>query len=232
VIQSSYDDIKHQLQVGDVLFFGGKSNLWPPSHFTSGFISGGIELFTQSPISHAATVISREDDTPQYKPAELVESTTLNGFTGAQRSPADWRVSTYEGRVWWAPLSEEVRARFDEAAFVKFTLAIQGHPYDYKAVAAMMWEPLASIPAFHFLMNKEDLSRVYCSEYVCAGFEAAGVMGKRVDFAECSPQDLAKKRIYGNLVQLRGDLKAIPNFNTIDVDLPEPSTSVPLQKAA
>ena len=42
-----------------------------------------------------------------------------------------------------------------------------------------------------------------------------------LDYAETSPQDLAKKRLYGNMVQLKGALKAIPLFNTVDVDLPQ-----------
>lgn len=237
MIQQSYDDVKHQLKIGDVLFFGGSSALWPPSHFKSGFLSGGIELFSGSPISHVAAVISIEDDTAQYKPAELVESTSLNGFAGAVRTPAEWRVSTYEGRVWWAPLSGEIRARMDEDAFVKFMLSIQGHPYNYEAVLAMTWESLAVVKGFGWLANKQDTAKVYCSEYVCAGFEASGAMGKRTNYAECSPQDLAKKRLYGNLVQLKGDLKAIPQFNTNEVDPPAkrraPRTApVPMPKAA
>ncbi len=236
MIQHSYDDVKHLLDVGDVLFFGGKSNLWPPNHFVSGFISGGIELFTGSPISHAAAVISKEDDTAQYKPVELVESTSLAGHkAGAIRTPADWRVSTYDGRVWWAPLSEEIRHRIDEAAFVEYMLSIQGHPYDYQAVLKMTWENLAVVKGFGWMANKESTARVYCSEYVCAGFEASGAMGKRTNYAECSPQDLAKKRLYGNLVQLKGDLAEIPLFNTVEVDPPAAVTKpipILLPKAA
>jgi hypothetical protein len=90
---------------------------------------------------------------------------------------------TYEGELWWLPLSEEIRTnRFNQKRFYEFLVqpgqkkeAIRYAPGDQICAGCMLDElPFgAHGPGY----NSEDFSKFFCSELVAAGLEKAGAVG-------------------------------------------------------
>ncbi len=206
-----YDLIRDSIQQGDIIAFGGK-----------GFISGGIKLFTHSPVSHIGIVletkVSLQGEAQDGRVIQIIESTTLNGKNGVQINRASERIANYDGNVWWAPLADQVRKSCDWARFYRYLLKQTGKPYDYLQCLGMVWEPLIHIPLLgRAFMNPRDAAKVYCSELACQALEVAGAIEPGVNPSETSPEDLMKMAIYKDLYQMKGRLCDIPKFNTVAV---------------
>ena len=206
LISKNYDEVRHLMKPGDVIAFGGKT------HF-----SNIIKAFTLSPVSHIAVVLHTKivaDDEDRYF-NQLIESTSLDGFSGVQITRASTRVK-YDGEVWWMPLSDEIRSRFNEKAFFTFLLRQEGHEYDIAQTFNAAVDGLDSLP-FGIdgpTWNEEDYSKFFCSELVAAGLEKSGAIG-RVNASEVTPIDLCRWKIYQNdYYQLNGAPKTLSRYNT------------------
>jgi hypothetical protein len=67
---------------------------------------------------------------------------------------------------------------------------------------------------FGFTKNEENFDKLFCSELVAAGLEAAGTIGK-VNSSEVTPIDLCRWKIYEkDYYQLKGHEKTISRYNT------------------
>lgn len=148
---SSGYEIPVEPSVGDLLLFGGHSNL-----------SKLIRLFTDRrnhAISHCALMVS--DNT-------LVESTTLNGENGVGAVPLEHWIEEYPGEIWIKYLTKDARAQFDTKRFISFLLSQEGRPYDKSQVifaACGVDRPQAWGSA-----------KWYCSELAVAAYKEAGII--------------------------------------------------------
>jgi hypothetical protein len=204
-----YKAIRSQMKPGDVIAFAGKGNF-----------SEIIKWATRGQVSHVGTIlqskllIEGEPQTGMFN--QIIESTSLNGFSGVTISRLSDRLDTYEGEIWWLPLSETVRKKLRFKDFFNFLLHQVRKPYDMpqavkSAIDALEKTPLLGSAAY----NIEDFSKFFCSELVAAGLEAGGAI-PRVNASEVTPIDLCMFSLYQkDYYQLKGPDKDIRGFNTL-----------------
>lgn len=209
--QMSYEEARKLMRPGDVIAFGGK-----------GHFSEIIKFATFSSVSHVGVILQTkiaEDDTDRFF-NQIIESTSLNGFNGVNVSRFSDRLDTYEGELWWLPLSDSIRESFDKKMFYNFLFnqAKAKKPYDMPQAIKSAVDALDNLPFdLHGpTFNKEDFSKFFCSELVAAGLEISGAIDS-VNASEVTPIDLCRWNIYkNNYYQLKGESsKRISRFNTI-----------------
>jgi hypothetical protein len=201
IFESAYRDIRKDMLPGDVIAFGGK-----------GRFSNIIKVFTRSAVSHVGVILQTQllidgEGQPGYL-NQVIESTSLNGFSGVSINRLSDRLDHYNGEVWWLPLSESVRAKLNVKKFFNFLLHQEGKKYDsYQAIQSA----LDMIPD-----TAEDFGQFFCSELVVAGLEAGGVF-KDINASEVTPADLVMWKVYAtNYHQIKGGRKFIHGFNSIN----------------
>lgn len=209
--QISYDEARKLMKPGDVIAFGGK-----------GHFSEIIKFATFSSVSHVGVILQTkitEDDTDRFF-NQIIESTSLNGFNGVNISRFSDRLNTYEGELWWLPLSDHIRTALDNKKFYNFLFnqAKDKKPYDMPQAIKSAVDTLDNLPFdIHGpTFNKEDFSKFFCSELVAAGLEISGAINS-VNASEVTPIDLCRWNIYqNNYYQLKGESsKRISRFNSI-----------------
>lgn len=208
----SYTEARNRMQPGDVIAFGGKS------HF-----SEIIKLATFAPVSHVGVVLQTKivaDNTERFF-NQIIESATINGFSGVSISRFSDRVADSEGELWWLPLREDIRARrFNQTAFFDFLFgqAAARVEYDTPQAIKSAIDVADNLPfgAHGPAFNKEDFSKFFCSELVAAGLEKAGAVDS-LNASEVTPIDLCRWNIYQDVhYQLRGDPdKRIGRYNSV-----------------
>lgn len=207
--QASYKHKRADMRPGDVIAFSGK-----------GDFSEIIKWATRSNVSHVGVILQSRlliDGDPQKGFFnQIIESTTLNGFSGVSISRLSDRVDTYDGELWWLPLHEDVRTKMDMAKFYNWLLHQEHKKYDASQAVKSALDALDNIPFVGSLThNTEDFSRFFCSELVAAALEHSGATG-RLNASEVTPNDLCRFAIYsGNYFQLKGDEKTIKAYNTM-----------------
>lgn len=201
LIQKRYNEIREQIQDGDVIAFSGK-----------GHVSELIKLFTMSPVSHVAIVIkSQQLASDGYVTTlnHIIESTTLNGFAGVTVNRLSNRLKDYDGAAWWLPLSSEIRKKIDFITFYNWLKSQKRKLYD-------TWQAIGS--GFDLVINnKEDFNKFFCSELVAAALEKAGGIPE-TNCSEITPAELCSWNIYEeNYYQLTGELREIKRFNKVSL---------------
>jgi hypothetical protein len=184
--QAKYNDVRKLMMPGDVIAFGGR-----------GFISEIIKMKTDSHVSHVGIIFQANVTVTGRMVNQIIESTSLgDGFAGVQINRMSTRIEQYEGEVWWLPLSTEARSRMDEPKFFNFLLDQKGKHYD---------APQAIGSAIDFIPdNKEDFSKLFCSELASAALEISGVIPP-INASEETPIDVCLYDIYGEVVQIKGE---------------------------
>lgn len=161
---------------GDCIAFSG-----------SGFTSWVIKLFTKSPYSHVAVVIGKKAGKTL-----IIESTTLkrkDKRRGVVIRNLDEVVSDYPKGIWWFPLSEESRLKFDEESFLTYLIEQEGKPYDFVQAAL-------SATRLDKLLPEID-NHLFCSELVAFGYEHGKLWTKgTVDCSDLNPNELTKLPIF------------------------------------
>lgn len=197
-IQISYTEVRERMRPGDVIAFGGKGN-----------ISELIKFATLSDVSHVAVILQTKilnDDEDRFF-NEIIESTTLNGAAEVRTARLSDCLNIYEGEIWWLPLDERTRSRFDEKKFYNFLFRQVGKGYDMRQAVKAGVDLLDRLPfsgGDSPTRNKEDFSKFFCSELVAAAFEEAGVTGS-VNASEVTPVDLCRWCILsGQLLSAQG----------------------------
>lgn len=207
VEQISYEKARSRMRAGDVIAFGGK-----------GEFSEIIKLATFSDVSHVGVILQTQvkNDSDDHFFNQIIESTSLNGFNGVNISRFSDRLQTYEGELWWLPLSEVVREKINIKKFYDFLFnqAKQRKPYDMPQAIKSALDALDSFTGSTY--NTEDFSKFFCSELVASGLEVGGAVGS-VNTSEVTPIDLCMWNIYSeNYYQLKGDKnKKIKRYNTL-----------------
>lgn len=97
---AEYNTIRNQMRAGDVIAFSGK-----------GDVSEIIKWATKSDVSHVGVILQSKlliDEKPQAGYFnQVIESTSLNGFSGVSISRLSDRLVNYDGEIWWLPLDDE-----------------------------------------------------------------------------------------------------------------------------
>ena len=97
LIQAKYHEIREDIQDGDIIAFGGKSR-----------ISNLIKLFTRSNVSHVALILKSALESGE-RLNMIIESTTLDGYSGVVINRLSNRLRNYQVEIWWLPLRQELR---------------------------------------------------------------------------------------------------------------------------
>ncbi len=206
----TYQKVRKLMRPGDVIAFGGKS------HF-----SEVIKWATGSGVSHVGIILQSklviEDKIQDGYFNQIIESASLNGFSGVIISRLSDRLDTYEGEIWWLPLSETVRKKLNFAKFYNFLLHQDRKKYDLPQAAKSAIDVMENVPLIgKATLNEEDFSRFFCSELVAAGLEAGGVLPK-INASEITPIELCKMAIYNDdYYQIKGRNKKIKGYNKLD----------------
>jgi hypothetical protein len=208
--KSIYQNVRDQMQPGDVIAFSGK-----------GQFSEVIKWATRSGVSHVGVILQSKlliEDKPQEGLFnQIIESTSLNGFSGVSISRLSDRLATYDGEIWWLPLSDACRSRLNIKKFYDFLLHQEHKPYDTPQAVKSALDALDAVPLLGRLTyNVEEFSAFFCSELVAAALEAGGAV-KSINASEVTPIDLCMFNLYKDKYhQLKGKNKPIKGFNTTD----------------
>lgn len=206
--QILYSEARSQMKAGDVIAFSGKANF-----------SELIKWATKANVSHTGVILQSQllidGQTQDGFFNQIIESTTLNGFSGVIISRLSDRLETYDGEIWWLPIKKELHAQMDKKKFYDFLIHQERKPYDLPQAVKSVIDAFDKVPLIGGLThNVEDFSRFFCSELVAAGLEAAGVISN-LNASEVTPIDLCSFALYENdYYQLKGDRKEIHGYNT------------------
>jgi len=188
---------------GDVLVFS-----------SGGFLSGSIEVWTRSILSHSAMVLDYGlpvDGAPQSE-MHLIESTILNGRSGPQINPVAARLAGYDGRVWLLRLAERFRTFIDWTSLWDFAAT---RLHDHYAVIELAEYVLRKLPLVSYVpqLYRPIPHEEVCSELVAELLRAGGLPGLHPPLMP--PQAIAELRIYESCSQLLGEPLEIEGFNTV-----------------
>ncbi|MDT8323145.1 MAG: hypothetical protein RRA94_03455 [Bacteroidota bacterium] len=208
--RATYRNVRARMQPGDVIAFSGK-----------GHFSEIIKWATRSSVSHVGIILQSKllIDGKEQKGFfnQIIESTTLNGFSGVTISRLSDRVDKYDGEIWWLPLGKNVRKLFNGKEFFDFMLHQERKEYDMPQAIASALDLLDNVPLIgNATHNVEEFSRFFCSELATAGLEKAGAI-RQVNSSEVTPVDLCMFNIFEqDYFQIKGSRRAIKGHNTLD----------------
>ena len=118
-----YQDARSKMKAGDVIAFSGKGNF-----------SEIIKWATRAPVSHVGVILQSKlsiDGDPQSGIFnQIIESKSLNGFSGVCISRLSDRLDTYDGEIWWLPLSQNIQRSMDKKKFYDFLIHQERKEYD------------------------------------------------------------------------------------------------------
>ncbi len=203
-----YQDVRPKMKAGDVIAFSGKGNF-----------SEIIKWVTRAGVSHVGVILQSKlliDGDPQSGMFnQIIESTSLNGFSGVAISRLSDRLDTYGGEIWWLPLRQDVHAAMDKKKYYDFLIHQERKEYDMPQAVKSALDPLDNVPILgKATQNVEDFSRFFCSELVAAALEAAGAIS-HINASEVTPIDLCSFSLFeSDYYQLKGNRKEIRGYNT------------------
>lgn len=184
----SYEEIRGQLQTGDVVLFKGK-----------GWISWLIEKWC-SLVSCGKRVKSSHVGWLWVERGRVLlhESTMIRGgFKGVRLIPFSEVVETYSGRIWIRHLQTKRTPSFMKKfkAFVSETL---GKPYEE--------DPFQLIRSCWFFTRskKEDKKSYFCSELVAAGFKELGLICTEAASNDFAPYEFEQGSKIDSLLAQKG----------------------------
>lgn len=208
--QILYKEARAQMKAGDVIAFSGKGNF-----------SQIIKWATRANVSHVGIILQSQllidGQSQEGMFNQIIESATLNGFSGVVVSRLSDRLDTYDGEIWWLPLRSDVHENMDKKKFYNFLMHQERKEYDMPQAVKSALDAFDSVPvARRATQNQEDFSRFFCSELVAAGLEAAGAI-ESINASEVTPIDLVSFALFeDNYYQLKGDRKEICGHNSTD----------------
>lgn len=147
---------------------------------------------------------------------QIIESTSLNGFSGVTISRLSDRIELYVVEIWWLPLSDSVRKKINMKKFYDWLLHQEHKPYDMPQAINSALDALDNVPLLgRVTYNIEDLSKFFCSELVAAALEQSGAVS-HLNSSEVTPIDLCMFSIYKqDYYQLKGEKKLIKGYNSL-----------------
>jgi len=176
-----YSFVKKFMKPGDVIAFSG-----------DGFISSLIKWKTKSDISHIGCLVEHNNN------LKLIESTTLKKKSGVSYCSITDRYNTYNGSLYWFPLERWSYHNLDVCTYTEFLHDQNGKEYD----------TIGAILSAIIIYGKEDFSKMFCSELVCAAFKAGGI-APYINCSEMTPIDVLKLPVFGKYYQFKGEKKTL-----------------------
>jgi len=193
--QQQYHLIREQMQPGDIIAFGGNS-----------LFSRWTKLTTRSAVTHVAIVMQtkmRDENSNRYF-NQVMEATSFRGKRGVMTNRLSERVASYDGDIWWLPLSSASRSIFEQNKkdFFNFMFEQDGKPYDVLQLFGSAVDAIDEHPLFGSISyNQEDFNSWFCSEL------------------EVTPVDICRFNIFKKrYVQLKGKGRVIGGFNSLKAD--------------
>lgn len=185
LIVKSYDSFREEIKFGDLLAFQGTS-----------VFSQAIKSYTNSDISHVGMVViselvGRNEWTTQESESIVfvLESASLNGFSGVSMNRLKSRVDNYEGEIYVIPLKDQLDLTSELSRFIHEQI---NKPYDMKQAVNSALDKLDDI--IGLTLNSEDFDALFCSELIAAIYEKAGLFKDigidDVNCSEITPIDL------------------------------------------
>ena len=203
--QDTYENIRQEMQPGDVIAFSGKK-----------FTSDAIKWLTSSNVSHVGVVFQSKiviNDTPQPGILNQVAESTLSGVQFTRLSGMVDRHQEHNEQLWWLPLSSEARASLNLETFHNFLLHHEGRPYDFPQAGIL---GLDKLDPSEIIRNQENFEKLFCSELVAGALEAGSVINN-INASRVAPIDLCRFNIYADhYVQFAGAPKYINWFNSVN----------------
>lgn len=195
LIKAKYHEIRKDIQGGDVIAFGGK-----------GTVSALIKLFTRSNVSHVALVMRAVSKTGE-RLNQIIESTTLDNYSGVVVNRLSNRLKEYDGDVWWLPLKQEFRDKASGEDASQWLIKQKRKAYDTKQAIGSGFDLIIN--------NTEDFDKFFCSELISAFYEKVDVISE-INSSEVTPIDLCMFSLYEkDYYQLKGKRKEIKGYNTV-----------------
>ena len=180
---AAYSDIRASIKTGDIVFFDA----------AAGFISWVIGVATGRPPTHGAIVMRTYGDR-----VVLMESTLmLAGKRGVQRTYLSERVPAYDGRIWIAHLSPDIRRQIDPAKLEAWLLDQEGKRYD---MVGAIYAGLDQI--FKWLPESTYSRAFFCTRLCMAGLRNAGLSVEH-EYSP-TPWQLSQTRLFWKFSQIKG----------------------------
>lgn len=203
----NYNDIKDQIQPGDIIAFSGKT-----------YVDEIIKFTTRSNVSHIGIVL-KSSDLPYNKNLECDENQIMEAlFSSVIINCLENRIENYDGAIWWLPLKESIRTKMNIKKYYDFILQQQSKKYDIPEAIKSAIDIFDKFPFCllkKFTYNIEDISKVFCSELATAALEESGAIAN-INASEVTPIDLCMFNIYKeDYYQLKGERTMIKGYNTI-----------------
>lgn len=214
-MQVEYDEVREWIRPGYPIFYGG-----------NGLVSRGIRWGTSEswlpwraqPVSHTGTgyrMKAWQDPDPDRYFMQSLEA--VSG--GVRPFRLSRRVAQYDGRIWIAPIADEIYEQLDLDALFQWVWDHDGAGYDHRGAlqAGLDWI-LPDTPESYALMFCSEWSagqlkagRLFESQAALEAFRAAG-MDLPESMSEVTPIDLARWPIYKACWQVAGPPAEIPGF--------------------
>lgn len=182
-----YSDIRDQIKTGDVIGFSGKGR-------TSNIIKAG----TFCDISHVGIVYRTQADR-----VVIMESTSLNNIAdcvtgefikGIQQQYLSDRIKSYDGQSYWYALNKPIE---NPQAMSNWLKDKHGKRVPYDTLQALGSALDILVPD-----NKEDFSKLFCSEMVTKALQVAGVVCDELNASEQTPADVIEFDCLDERVQI------------------------------
>lgn len=208
--QQSYEEIRHLMQPGDIVAFGGNS-----------LFSKWAKLTTRSAVTHVAVVIQTQmlEQSDERFFNQVIEATDYQGKSGVMVNRISDRLAHYDGDIWWLPLHGDARQMLDDnkKAFFDFLFAQQNKDYDIWQLFGSAVDATDNLPLLKKLsLNDPDFSSWFCSELVAAALQEAGIV-KKLNASEVTPIDICRFNIFAEqYVQLKGHERHITGVNSLE----------------
>lgn len=220
--QQQYHSVRDFMQPGDIIAFGGNS-----------LFSRWTKLTTRSVVTHVAIVVKtinvqadalpnsiNKQESNQYF-NHVMEATSYNGKRGVMTNRLSERLASYDGDIWWLPLSSESRSLFEQNKkdFFNFMAEQEGKPYDVLQLFGSAVDSIDDHPLFGGISyNQEDFNSWFCSELIAQGLETAGVVSG-INASEVTPVDICRFNIFKRrYIQLKGEGRMIGGFNSLNAE--------------
>jgi hypothetical protein len=200
-VKSYSSKLRDQMQPGDIIAFWGKTQF-----------SQVIKWFTGSPVSHVAILLKtqRPEATKEGYSNQIIKSTVKEDKSGVIVSRLSRAVEHYSGEIWWLPLHEKVRAKLNFDKYFDWLNKQEGKKYDMGQLIPCALDILG--PLTH---TQEDYEKLFCSELVVGALKAGGVVPKKLNASEVTPDDLMSWDIYANTyIQPKGKRTESKALNT------------------
>jgi hypothetical protein len=172
-----YQEIRGQIQTGDILLFRGQYAL-----------SKVIEKISGAPYSHVA-FLTKWDGRIVALQSDL---------RGVEVIPASMLVCRYEGAVEWWRLGQEHRDKFNARDFLDRALTLIGIKYGYLSLAWLGVRMFLGLSIYRKYSHLRP-SSLFCSSFVSYCYENEGIeISAKAGPGGTSPADFARSGIFSD----------------------------------